>query len=176
MNFFKRLLGKKEDHPERIKEKEIGGVSYPQILSKRISDYLEECPEWIGDVNRWGYGKEDAFLMACDNSVIAIRNEYTFARLRSAIEVNEILGKVFDRMERTEQHLVEDGKNSYDVLRLKVYYFSTEDVAFLKNDLEKHNGYKDDKDGFGHHMHLRDERVKFYFTECWININSFFKA
>lgn len=149
-------------------------IDRPAQITKTLSDYVKEVPEWIGEHSGWGYKKEDALIMACENSMEGIHNEYVFAKVRSKIEVEDVLKMYMGGFERCGQRLVFDGPNhNYDVISFKVYLFSEEDWNFLKNDYESHNEYKDDEAGLRMHTQLRNQRIKYYTSECWINIDAF---
>ncbi|MBR4337761.1 MAG: hypothetical protein IKP91_05940 [Bacteroidaceae bacterium] len=176
MSLFSSLFKKKQESRQLVERDQIGEeISRPEPISAKMSDFFSQLPSWIGDEKRWGYSKDDAFIMARDNHMGGIRSEYGFAEFRSKVEVREKLKMVYEGMERYKQRLVDDGPNHFDVLSIKVYLFTNEDWEFLKNDYESHNSYKDDEEGRKRHTQLRNERIKYYMTECWFNINSFYK-
>jgi len=143
-------------------------------ISKQINDYLYELPDWIGPDSGWGYSQDDALIITSHDSMTSIRNEYLFAEFRSQIEVMEVMKQHYGGFERCRQTLKAIGNSHYDVIEFKVYYFSEEDWNFLKNDFESHNEYKNDEAGLEAHNHLRAERLKYYISQCWFNIDSFF--
>ena len=176
MSIISRLFSKKTNQQQPKEVVQIGTeIDRPKQLTNPISDYVKEVPEWIGEHSGWGYNKEDALIMACENSMEGIHNEYAFAEARSKIEVDDALKMYMGGFERCGQTLVVDGPNHrYDVIRFKVYLFTEEDWNFLKDDYESHNEYKDDKEGLKKHLELRNQRIKYYTSECWIDIDAFY--
>ena len=172
---LKRLFKRKPDNQPKVTADQIGiGAPQPANITNDIFGYFRERPDWMNPSSGWGYTKEDALVIDTDNPNLGVHNEYVFAEFRSRIEVQEKLNAVFDCFVRGRQLLMEFGSNHYDVLEFKVYYFTFEDFEFLKNDFESHNKYENDDAGLKRHNQLRFERIKYYSSECWININSFF--
>ncbi|MBR3710495.1 MAG: hypothetical protein IKM99_05980 [Bacteroidales bacterium] len=176
MSILSKLFSRKTNKQQPRPVVQIGTeIERPTQINNPITDYLKKVPDWIGQRSGWGYGKEDALIMDTDNSMDGIHNEYVFAEYRSKIEVHKVLKMYYAGFERCGQRLVTDGPNQhYDVVSFKVYLFAEEDWVFLKKDYESHNGYKDDEAGLERHTQLRNDRIKYYTSECWINIDSFF--
>ena len=176
MSLLTKLFSRKTNRQQPKQVVQIGTeIDRPTQISNLITDYLKEVPDWIGRHSGWGYGKEDALIMDTENSMDGIHNEYVFAEYRSKIEVHGVMKMFFDHFERCNQTLVNGGMgHNYDVISFKVYLFTEEDWVFLKKDYESHNGYKGDEAGLERHTQLRNERIKYYTSECWINIDSFF--
>jgi hypothetical protein len=175
MSLLTKLFSRKVKEQQTQEVTQIGTeIDRPTEISLPISDYLEETPIWIGRKSGWGYSKEDALKMATDNSVEGIHNEYVFAEFRSRIEVQEVLKMYYAGFERCGQRLVGGAIHRYDVITFKVYLFTEEDWTFLKDDYESHNNYQSDEAGLKVHTELRNQRMKYYISECWINIDEFY--
>ena len=176
MSILSKLFSKKTNKQQSKEVVQIGTeIGRPAQITKTLSDYVKEVPEWIGDHSGWGYKKEDALIMACESSSEGIHNEYVFAEARSKIEVQEVLQMYYAGFERCNQRLVTAGPNHhYDVISFKVYLFTEEDWNFLKNDYESHDEYKEDEAGFKAHNQMRIQRIKYYTSECWIDIDAFY--
>ena len=143
-------------------------------IEENIAYWMCDVPDWIGDKSGWGYTKDDAMIMACKDSQTGVHNEYLFAEYRSRIEVREILEMVYVGFERRMQGFVQEDGCNYDVLQFNVCFLTNEDWLFLKNDYESHNNYAGDEVGLKKHHELRNQRIKYYTSECWINIDSFY--
>jgi hypothetical protein len=176
MRILSKLFSRKTNKRQPKEALQIGTeIDRPTRLNKPLSDYVQHVPEWIGLHSGWGYEKEDALIMVCGNSMAGIHNEYKYAEARSKIEVDKVLKMCFIGFERCGQRLVADGpKHHYDVISFKVYLLTEEDWNFLKDDFESHNEYKDDDAGLKKHTELRSQRIKYYTSECWINIDEFY--
>ncbi|MBR1513000.1 MAG: hypothetical protein IJ622_01765 [Bacteroidales bacterium] len=176
MGILAKLFSRKTNKQQPKEVVQVGTeIDRPTQLTRPLSDYVKDVPAWIGEHSGWGYKKEDALIMACENSMEGIHNEYAFAEARSKIEVDEVLNMYYGGFERCGQRLVAgDMNHHYDVITFKVYLFTEEDWNFLKDDFESHNEYKDDKEGRQRHGELRKQRVKYYTSECWIDIDAFY--
>lgn len=175
MSFLSRLFNSKTTEKVTTEKSQIGiEMPKPNHITNHISIYFKEVPDWIDPASGWGYTKENALVITTDNPELGVHSEYVFAELRSRIEVRDALQAVFDGFQRGIQRLMEYGDSHYDVLSFKVYYFTIEDWEYLKNDFESHNNYENDKAGLEKHNQLRLEKIKYYSSECWINIDSFF--
>lgn len=175
MSFLSRLFKRKTDEHPVVKADHIGDETpKPANITNDVFGYFKEVPDWINRSSGWGYTKEDALVVDTDNPNLGVHSEYVFAELRSRIEVRDLLNAAFEGFKRGVQRLMEFGSSHYDVLEFKVFYFTKEDFEFLKNDFESHNNYENDKAGLERHNQLRLERIKYYSSECWINIDSFF--
>ena len=128
MSFLSKLFSRKTNEQQPKEAAGIGmDIDRPAPIGNPISDYLNEIPEWIGRKSGWGYGKDDALIMAVDNSMEGIHNEYVFAEFRSKVEVHEVMKMYFDHFERCNQRLVNSGMgHNYDVINFKVYFFTEE--------------------------------------------------
>lgn len=175
MNLLTKLFSRKAKARQTWEVTQIGTeIDRPVEIDRQISDYLNDVPGWIGSKSGWGYNKEDALQMATDNSMEGIHNEYVFAEFRSKIEVQEDLKMYYAYIERCGQRLVSGAIHRYDVISFKVYLFTEEDWTFLKDDYESHNNYQNDEAGLKAHTELRNQRIKYYTSECWINIDEFY--
>ena len=176
MGIISKLFSRKTNKQQSREVVQIGTeIDRPTRVDFPITDYVKEVPEWIGQQSGWGYTKDDALIMACENSMEGIHNEYLFAEARSLAEVQDVLKMCFAGIQRCGQRLVTDGpKHHYDVISFKVYLFTEEDWNFLKDDFESHDEYKNDETGLRMHNELRNQRIKYYATECWINIDEFY--
>lgn len=146
----------------------------PDNIKENISQHLHKVPSWIGAGSGWGYAQDDALIMNTKSSMTGVQNEHVFIGQRSKIEVSEMLNMVYEKFELKMQRLVQTDGHNYDILQFNVYFFTQEDWSFLKNDYESHNGYEGDEKGFDKHIKLKNQRAKYYTTECWINIDSFY--
>ena len=176
MSISSKLFSRKTNKHQPRQVVQIGKeIERPTHINNPITDYLKKVPDWIGKCNGWGFGKEDALIMDTENSMDGIHNEYVFAEYRSKIEVQEVLKMYYAGFERCGQRLITDGPNHhYDVISFKVYLFTEEEWMFLKNDFESHNEYKDDEEMLKAHNQMRNERIRFYTSECWVNIDAFY--
>ena len=92
MSILSRVFSKKTNNQQPKEEEQIGTeIDRPTQITESLSDYVKEIPGWIGQHSGWGYNKEDALIMECENSREGIHNEYVFAEARSKIEVQEVL-------------------------------------------------------------------------------------
>lgn len=175
MSILSKLFTRKAKEQQTQEVARIGmEIDRPAEIDRQISEYLNEIPKWIGSKSGWGYNMEDALKMATDNSMEGIHNEYVFAEFRSKIEVQEVLKMYYAGFERCGQRLVSGTNHRYDVIGFKVYLFTEEDWTFLKDDYESHNNYQNDEAGLKAHTELRNQRIKYYTSECWINIDEFY--
>ena len=160
---------------DNTNEKEQVGIEAikPDNIKENIPYYMHRIPRWIGAGSGWGYTQEDALIMACKNPQKGIENEYEFIGQRSKIEVGKIPDMVYDSFELKRQRLIEKDGCHYDVLQFRVNFLTHEDWLFLKNDYESHDGYNDDDDGYDKYEELKSQKMRYYISECWINIDSF---
>lgn len=175
MSIFSNLFSRKTNkQPKKVAQ--IGSeIALPAYVIHQIPYYLDKVPDWISPNSGWGYKKENALIMACEDPTEGVQNEYAFAEFRSKIEVREAMEMYFASIERCGQQLIIDESNHhYDVISFKVYLFTEKDWTFLKNDFEIHNNYENDEAGFNKHTRLRNKLIRYYMTECWINIDSFY--
>ena len=146
----------------------------PDNIKENIPYHMPRVPRWIGAGSGWGYTQNDALIMACKDSQKGIENEYVFVEQRSKIEVGKILDMGYESFELKMQRLVEKDGCHYDVLQFRVNFLTHDDWLFLKNDYKSHNNYVGDEAGLKKHLKLIKQRMKYYISECWINIDSFY--
>lgn len=137
-------------------------------------DFFDELPVWLSKESGWGYNQNDAIVILSNNDAEGIHNEYVFAEVRSKIEVEKGLNMHFVGFERNSQRLLNKGDKHYDIINFNVYLFTDEDWNYLKDDYESHNNYENDQDGLTQHNQMRNERIRYYNSECWIDISNFF--
>lgn len=127
----------------------------------------------------WGYTMDDAVILELDNEYDGVAFEYKFVEYRSYEEAI-IFRSREDRLagfrfKGNRQALVhgKDGK-VYDKLEITVSAFLEEDLKYLQNDWQEHNGFKDDEDGKQRHLKMFDSKVIKYTVTCWFDITKIF--
>lgn len=148
--------------------------SRPEQIRVPLSVMGDNIPAWLSRDSGWGYTENDPVLILSDNESEGVENEYKFANIRSNIEVQYVLKMHYMGLERKGQSLVHRNGKPYDIIKFDVLLLSDEDWNFLKDDYESHNGYQDDADGLQRHRQMRAERIRYYSSECWIDISAFF--
>ena len=143
-------------------------------ISNSPVEFFGELPEWLSKESGWGYNQNDAVVILSNNDAEGVHNEYVFAGIRFKIEVEYVLNMHFEGIEQINQKLLNKGDKHFDVINFNVYLFTDEDWNYLKEDYESHNNYKEDQDGLNQHNQLRNERIRYYNSECWIDISNFF--
>lgn len=127
----------------------------------------------------WGYSQEDAVVIELENSWDGVSFEYKYLEYRTYEEAiifrpkgQQLAGF---RFEKDMQSLM-NGSNgkSYDRVTVKVSAYTEEDFAYLKNDWESHNGYKDDEAGKAIHLQIAESKSIKYEVTGWFDISKFY--
>lgn len=126
----------------------------------------------------WGYTREDAVVIECDNTSDGVAFEYKFAKHRSFEELIT-LPTADSRLYLVDSHVKSQSMMShndkrYDVLYVTVIALPESDYELLKKDWEDHNGYIDDLADLKAHDALRESKMVAYDTEIWFDITNFF--
>ncbi|MGN1214070.1 MAG: hypothetical protein ACI4TR_04165 [Bacteroidaceae bacterium] len=120
----------------------------------------------------WGYTIDQAVVIEVDNTPEGIAIEDQVIQFRSYEEAivfqrpgseSRLAGLRFDK---TAQSLCEHNGKTYDKIEVSITAFKETDFDFLKEDMESHNFYQNDPDGFERHCKLRDSKIIKYDVVC----------
>ncbi|MBP5688404.1 MAG: hypothetical protein J6X22_07170 [Muribaculaceae bacterium] len=161
-----RRLATLQSYDEKIKEQKIINAmkqeekqnleTLPQVSGQRpvkllMSLYLgDDLP--ISDNSGWGYGKDDAVVIATENPMEGVGFEYQFVEQRAQLEVLEL-----DELHPEKNHYFESFRRLRQSIKIigDVHYDIIEAEVTVTDD---------------------DDNETKYRTQCWFNVDKLFEG